>query len=246
MDYAEFLIDDTYNVDCVIYRFKNKVNGKVYIGQTIKSLRRRVVQHISISRPTTKVHKTYFHNALNKYGFENFDLAIIERCSSQEELNERETYWIAYYNSTNKKYGYNIDSGGQKGKKTKSLSKKHKWALLKANLGCHKSEETKQQLSKIHRQKWKDPQFRKEHISNIMKIAGINKITVYQYDLNENFIKQWDSVYDVQLILYGSKRNGNLKRNIMNNNNKNMLGFTKNGSIWSFTSPTERRAYQCA
>jgi hypothetical protein len=95
------------------------------------------------SRPTTKVHKTYFHNALNKYGFENFDLIIVERCSSQEELNERETYWIAYYNSTDKQYGYNIDSGGQKGKSTKSLSEEHRQALLNANLGCHKSEETK-------------------------------------------------------------------------------------------------------
>jgi hypothetical protein len=56
-------------------------------------------------------------------------------------------------------------------------------------------------------------------------------------------VKQWDSIYDVQLILYGSKKNGNLKRNIINNNNKNKLGFMKNGSIWSLTSPTERRTY---
>ena len=103
MDYAKFLIDDTYNVDYVIYRFKNKVNGKVYIGQTVKPLRKRVIQHMTNSRPTTKVHKTYFHNALNKYGFENFDLIIVERCSSQEELNERETYWIAYYINNNNK-----------------------------------------------------------------------------------------------------------------------------------------------
>jgi group I intron endonuclease len=143
MDYAKFLIDDTYNVDYVIYRFKNKVNGKVYIGQTVKPLRKRVIQHMTNSRPTTKVHKTYFHNTLNKYGFENFDLIIVERCSSQEELNERETYWIAYYNSTDKRYGYNIDSGGQKGKSTKSLSEEHRQALLNANLGCHKSEKTK-------------------------------------------------------------------------------------------------------
>lgn len=245
MDYTKFLIDDTYNVDYVIYRFKNKVNGKVYIGQTVKPLRKRVIQHMTNSRPTTKVHKTYFHNALNKYGFENFDLIIVERCSSQEELNERETYWIAYYNSTDKQYGYNIDSGGQKGKSTKSLFEEHRQALLNANLGCHKSKETKQQLSKVHKQKWKDPQFRKEHISNIMNVAGINKIPVYQYDLDENFVEQWDSIYDVQLILYGSKKNGNLKRNIINNNNKNKLGFMKNGSIWSLTSPTERRTYQC-
>lgn len=71
MDYAKFLIDDTYNVDYVIYRFKNKVNGKVYIGQTVKPLRKRVIQHMTNSRPTTKVHKTYFinNNNKNKLGF---------------------------------------------------------------------------------------------------------------------------------------------------------------------------------
>ena len=36
MPYSQFLIDDSFDVDFVIYRFKNKVNGKVYIGQTIK------------------------------------------------------------------------------------------------------------------------------------------------------------------------------------------------------------------
>ena len=68
MDYAQFLIDDQYLINYVIYRFKNKINGKVYIGQTTKSLRKRVTQHITNSRPNTKAHKTYFHNALNKQG----------------------------------------------------------------------------------------------------------------------------------------------------------------------------------
>jgi hypothetical protein len=43
MDYTKFLIDDNYSVDYVIYRFKNNVNGKVYIGQTTKSLHKRVI-----------------------------------------------------------------------------------------------------------------------------------------------------------------------------------------------------------
>lgn len=42
MDYAQFLIDDQYLINYVIYRFKNKINGKVYIGQTTKSLRKQV------------------------------------------------------------------------------------------------------------------------------------------------------------------------------------------------------------
>lgn len=189
MDYAKFLIDDTYNVDYVIYRFKNKVNGKVY---------------------------------------------------------KRETYWIAYYNSTDKQYGYNIDSGGQKGKSTKPLSEEHRQALIDANLGKHRSTKTKEQLSKIHKQKWENPEFRSKHLENIKKCIGWNKKSVYQYDLDGNFIKEWNSFADVCLVLYGSRKIGCLKRNIINNNKKNKLGFMKNSSIWSLTSPTERRAYQCA
>lgn len=244
MDYAKFLIDDNYSVDYVIYRFKNNVNGKVYIGQTTKSLHKRVIQHLTNSRPTTKAHKTYFHNALNKYGIENFSLDIIERCSSQEELNEREIYWIAYYKSTDKKYGYNIDSGGNLGKSTSKLSKEHRQALLAANLGKQRSKTTKQRLKQVHKQLWEDPEFKAKHIGNILKVAGINKKPVYQYSLDGEFIKEWQCISDVQEALYGNKRNGNMTRNIINSNNKNMLGFMKNMSIWSFTSPAERRAYQ--
>lgn len=243
MDYAQFLIDDQYLINYVIYRFKNKINGKVYIEQTTKSLRKRVTQHITNSRPNTKAHKTYFHNALNKHGIENFDLIILERCQNQQELDERERYWIAYYNSTDKRYGYNIESGGSLGKKGKQLSEEHKKALLQANLGKHRSEKTKRQLSKTHSEIWKDPEFRAKHITNILKVAGINRKSVYQYDLEGNFIKEWYSNHSVCEYLYGSKRKGNLRRDILSNNRKGKLGFTKKGSIWSYYSPNERRAY---
>lgn len=233
MDYAKFLIDDTYNVEYVIYRFKNKVNGKVYIGQTTKSLRKRVIQHMTNSRPTTKVHKTYFHNALNKYGIENFDLTILEICKDQQELDERERYWIAHYKSTNKQFGYNIDSGGSKGKKrTTSLSEEHKAKLLAANLGHHRSEETKQQLRKVHKVKWQDPEYRQTHLSNIMKIAGINKKPIYQYDLDGNFIKEWKSGYEVNRYIYGNSK-GPISTSIKRNLKQGNKGFIKNGFLWS-------------
>lgn len=119
MKYSDFLSDKQFNINNVIYRFKNKINGKVYIGQTAVPFRKRVIQHITCSNPITKCYKSYFHRALNKYKFENFDVSIIERCSNQQELDCREKYWIAYYNSTNKKFGYNLESGGHKGKKIK-------------------------------------------------------------------------------------------------------------------------------
>lgn len=98
-------------------------------------------------------------------------------------------------------------------------------------------------LSKTHSEIWKDPEFRAKHITNILKVAGINRKSVYQYDLEGNFIKEWYSNHSVCEYLYGSKRKGNLRRDILSNNRKGKLGFTKKGSIWSYYSPNERRAY---
>lgn len=243
MTYDEFLADSKFDIANVIYRFKNNINGKVYIGQTTKPVRKRVIQHMTNSRPWVKTRKAYFANALNKYGFENFTFDIIERCKDQQELDDRERYWIAYYKSNNKKYGYNIDSGGNYGKKSKPLSKEHKQKLLLANIGRKKSEQEKYRISSAIKARFNNPEYREKYKQLCLKAKHPNKKPVYQYDLYGNFIKKWDCIADVNVILYGSKRKGNLNRNIVLNNNKKQLGFMKNNSIWSFTSPAERRAY---
>lgn len=93
----------------IIYKSTNLINNKVYIGQTIHKLNYRKARHIRDSRKETK---NYFHNAINKYGSENFKWEIICECETLEELNEKEILYIQKYNSTEKKYGYNIAYGG--------------------------------------------------------------------------------------------------------------------------------------
>ena len=85
--YATLLSNPDYSeTKFSIYRFKNLINGKIYIGQTTVPVRKRLIQHMTFSRPWTKCHKTYFHNAIYKYGLNNFDFSVIEICKSQEEL----------------------------------------------------------------------------------------------------------------------------------------------------------------
>lgn len=97
-------------VEGVIYKITNKVNGKVYIGQTIHSLRARWNRHKKCNSQCTSL-----TNAIKKYGSENFTIDVIDTARSTDELNKKEVYWIAFYKSNQKRYGYNIQIGGRSG-----------------------------------------------------------------------------------------------------------------------------------
>ena len=90
-----------------IYKIENLNNGKVYIGQSIHP-HRRLIEHMYMAR--RHLDDLPIHLAIAKYKEENFSYAIIEE--NIENYNEREAYWIAYYNSLVPN-GYNILPGGQ-------------------------------------------------------------------------------------------------------------------------------------
>ena len=96
-----------------IYKITNLLNNKIYIGQVYnKSIYDRFRRHISEAKPTSK---SYIGRAIAKYGFENFTIKEIDTANTLEELNEKEKYWIKYYNSTDLNYGYNLTPGGDGG-----------------------------------------------------------------------------------------------------------------------------------
>lgn len=96
---------------CGIYKITNKINGHFYIGQSIDIMARFRSHHFSAQHLKDKDHKTPIHLAINKYGWDNFDKEILERCS-REQLNSREQYWIETLGAT-KNGNYNILLGGQ-------------------------------------------------------------------------------------------------------------------------------------
>lgn len=95
----------------VIYKVTNLINGKVYIGQTI-DFQRRKRKHLSDARKNDVKDTSIFHRAIRKYGEDSFSWEIIEEVSS-EQLDDREKYWIQFFESYieyNK--GYNMTLGG--------------------------------------------------------------------------------------------------------------------------------------
>lgn len=96
-----------------IYKITNLINNQMYIGQTIKSRPTdRYSQHKYDATHLDKAKSiSYLHRAMNAYGFDNFKFEIIEEIDNQL-LNEREQYWISFYNTLIPN-GYNMTIGGE-------------------------------------------------------------------------------------------------------------------------------------
>lgn len=140
----------------VIYKIENKVNGKVYVGQTIRSVKERFKCHKH--RLKNNCHENeYLLNAWNRYGEENFKFEIIEYCDI-DDIDEREKYWIDFYR---KKNGvYNIENGG--------------------NFNKDIPKETRVKLSKSVKKLWSDEEYYQKQLENNMrKVICINTGKIY-------------------------------------------------------------------
>lgn len=90
-------------------------SGGKYIGQTIQTESKRWIQHVhEASDLSNRNANTILNNAIRKYGANNFQTIILEDNLSQDQLNEREQYWIKYYNTfyLDNSSGYNMTRGG--------------------------------------------------------------------------------------------------------------------------------------
>lgn len=105
----------------IIYKITNKINGKVYIGQTTQTLQKRWLHHCHDKKRCCRV----LANAIAKYCRENFTVEQIDVACTREELDAKEVYWIKFYDSMNRDKGYNLLGGGNKnhvvGEETRKL-----------------------------------------------------------------------------------------------------------------------------
>ena len=94
-----------------IYKITNKINGNSYIGQSIE-IEQRLKTHFSRAYQNSEKNREYnkpLYRAIRKYGEENFTFEVLEQCT-KEQLNEKERYWVSYYDTY--RNGYNATEGG--------------------------------------------------------------------------------------------------------------------------------------
>lgn len=124
-----------YDFSC-IYLWTNLVNGKKYVGQTTCFYRRMKTYRCVYPN-------AYMEHAVKKYGLDNFDITILEYDVPLDRLDEREQYWLDYYQSYDMDKGYNICKVAGT---TKGVTHTEEW--------CKKH-------SDWLKEKWKDADYRK-------------------------------------------------------------------------------------
>lgn len=124
----------------VIYKITNKINNKVYIGQTTSDFNRRY----GCSDDAFQTHNKHLNNSIRKYGIENFEIDKEYKIAySKEELDKLEIELINKYNSLDARFGYNKKSGGANGKPTSETIEK----LRKSHTGYVMPKEQRMKIS---------------------------------------------------------------------------------------------------
>ncbi len=226
----------------VIYKVTNKINGKVYIGQTYRSLKKRMKEHKFNALHT--VYNSLFHAAIRKYGFDNFEWEVIVECKSEKMLDRLEIKAIKDYESMHRLKGYNLTKGGSvlRGKNNPFYGKKHsedvKKKISSANKG-RKGYNTGKTLSKETRMKISNslkcimsgknnPMYGKKHTEQTkIKISESHKGKKIPEKYLKHLIKEWLVIYPDNITKVISNLNKFCKKNNLNQGNMTMVADGK-------------------
>jgi len=201
-----------------IYKITNKLNGKFYVGKTIKSLSTRFYNHCydALKRDSA----TYFHRAIRKYGKENFVIEEIEICKN--DLGNREIFWISSL-----KPEYNQTLGGDGGilgyshtQETKELlSLKRKGKFLGEENPFYNQTHTEEQKKNWSKMRKGQPspcgfagkshkEESKSKTSQTLKNnSNVKRTKVFQYDIEGNFLREFQSFADAAQFVKTSPSN---------------------------------------
>ena len=215
---------NTRKIYGIIYAIVNNVNGKMYIGQTTQEsiyARYRINKDFEpIKRLGEKHHNEHLRKAINKYGYENFEIIeVLAKGYSFEELNELEKFYIEKYSNGDPSKLYNMTSGGDKdyeitnefkeklrdfynneSDKDKEV-RKNKDRDAVNNYYANESEKHKKMRSDSIKKSWQNPKNRENYINGLLR--GIDNshslpiVCITFVEENINYPKIFESIKDV-------------------------------------------------
>lgn len=173
----------------IIYKHTNQVNNKVYIGQTINEYKRKYAH-----KHTLNSWRSYFHNAIKKYGYDKFVYEILEEIDDIDvkelkiKLDTLEQKYISVYKSNDPNFGYNLTLGGG------------------GTLGLKQSKESNLKRSKTHKAKCKT--LTKEQV---VFLQSCNKhdylahhICVSKFTRDGKFLERFETLKDAAKSVNGN------------------------------------------
>lgn len=196
---------------CGIYCIENLLNHKKYIGQSVDIYKRFYdhKRHLKLNRHDN----SYLQNEWNKHGSDNFLFYIITQCTV-EELDQLEIFYINKFNTLNRTYGYNLQSGGQ--------------------LASHfPTDEIRQKLS----QKLMGHSLTKRQLETLRNNGLINTKPVYCITTQETFssITEASQKYNIEI---------NAISRCCNNKAYTTSLFDGTKLVWCFLSDWENKTYR--
>lgn len=202
-----------------IYKITNEITNQCYIGQTDLSIEKRFLEHIRASR-LTKNKKRPLYKAFNDYGISNFYLEMIEETDNP---NEREKYWINYYNSFND--GYNATKGGEG---SPILNYQEIYQIWLNHDKCGMAELSRITGNDIHYLKTIIQSFGEKVMTAQETVRKNYGKKINQYDKNLVFIKSFDTIADAERALNKKPYSTHI-RDVCNGKRKTAFGY-----IWKW------------
>ncbi len=224
-----------------VYKIENEITKKVYIGSTV-NFNRRKSEHFKELRKGTHYSKK-MQADYDEYGEKSLVMSVIEECEDNVRL-DREQYYIDLYNAANK--GYNTSESAY-GVSNPFVATMEKNGENNPFYGKHHSEETKKHLHEVWEHTREDRSGWKHKEESIQKMSekssrgkNRNATHILQYDLDGNFLKEWDCVADAAEF-YGMKSSSSITNccrfNIEKTENYNMA----KGFIWKYADKPKKR-----
>lgn len=160
-----------------VYIHINKFNGKVYVGITC----RKPEYRWNNGKGYYKNAQSKMYNAIQKYGWENFEHKILFENLTKEEAEKKEIELIEQYKSYDDKFGYNITKGENCiGNMTEETRKK----ISEAHKGRKMSEEQKEKIRQTCRKTWqekiKNGYVMSEETKQKLSVANKGKVSTFK------------------------------------------------------------------